>query len=214
MTKRTLSLWMVEFACVTAIGIIPSTTLALWWILAPAFLILIIKAVETRSFASEKNAEVRRQLQLLLTVLPADGAQIRCTCHMPVKTIVRRRVRLLQVFDYVGDQGGGGRTFDPVKGIIGVTYSAKGTCVENFRDDAEYRERMVAQYRYTRDEVGLRRADRRSYLCDPLFDENHNVLGLLYFDSDHYGLFTLEEDNPRWRMIRAANGVIRGSLLG
>ena len=122
-------------------------------------------------------------------------------------------MRLLQAFDYVGDQGGGGRLFAIDRGIIGLVLSSKETKVENFRNDAEYRDRMTSGYNYTHEEVGRRRADRRSSLCDPLLDENHTVLGLLYFDADHYGVFTLDHDNPRWRMIRAASAVIRAPLL-
>jgi hypothetical protein len=120
---------------------------------------------------------------------------------------------LMQAFDYVGDQGGGGRSFPVDKGIIGVAYSAKGTRVENFLNDADYRQRMVREYKYSELEVGQRRADRRSYLCDPILDESHNVLGLLYFDADCYDFFTSDDRNPRWVMIKSAANVIRGPLL-
>jgi len=186
----------------------------LWWIALPACVILAVKVVEAGSLVRGRHLHVRQQLHLLLSVLPTDGAHVRCTYHVPVKVGWRRRVRLLQAFDYVGDQGGGGRPFEVAKGIIGVAYSAKGTRVENFSSDAEYRQRMVSEYNYTEAEVGQRRADRRSYLCDPVLDESHKVLGLLFFDSDRCGFFTLDEANPRWHMIRVAAGVIRGPLLG
>jgi len=196
----------------TAIGVIPSAGVGLGWITLPVAVILALKVFEARSMTTVIHLHIRQQLHLLLSVLPTEGAQVRCTYHVPLKRMWRR-VQLQQVFDYVGDQGGAGRSFSADKGIIGVAYSAKGTRVENFLNDGDYRRRMVAEYKYTEAEVGQRRADRRSYLCDPILDEGHNVLGLLYFDSDRYELFTRDDANPRWQMIKTANGVIRGPLL-
>lgn len=213
MNTRNVS-WILEFACVTAIGIIPSAGLSLWWVGVPALLIVLLKFLEARSLDRERHLHIRQQLELLMSVLPTDGAHVRCTYHVPFKTMLRRQPMLRQAFDYVGDQGGGGRSFPVGKGIIGVAYSAKGTRVENFSDDGEYRQRMVNEYKYSQGEVGQRRADRRSYLCDPILDESHNVLGLLYFDADRYGFFTSNDGNPRWRMITSAANVIRGPLLG
>ena len=214
MNAKTFASWAVEFACVAAIGVLPSAGASLPWLALPAAVIVALKLLEARWRARDAQLHICQQLHLLLSVLPVDGAHVRCTYHVPVKTLSRKGVRLLQAFDYIGDQGGGGRWFPADKGIIGVAYSKKWTRVENFVSDVDYRQRMVSDYNYTEAEVGQRRADRRSYLCDPLLDESHNVLGLLYFDSDRYGLFTLDENNPRWQMIIAAGGVIRGPLLG
>jgi hypothetical protein len=213
MKGRTIVVWVLEFAAITAIGVISSKAWSLWWLALPAGLIVCLKLLEGRRQATDLHLQIRRQLQLLLSVLPTDGAHVRCTYHVPVKRLFSGKVRLRQVFDYVGDQGGGGRSFAVEKGIVGVAYSQKETRVENFSSDVEYRQHMLTDYGYTSAEVGRRRADRRSYLCDPVLDEAHRVLGLLYFDSDRCGLFTLREGDPRWRMIRAATALIRGQLL-
>lgn len=72
---------------------------------------------------------------------------------------------------------------------------------------------MVSEYNYSVMEVGRRRADQRSYLCYPMVDENHNVLGLLYFDSNIVSTFTMDEANPRWQAIRKAAEIIHGNIL-
>src|SRR5205807_8865171 len=102
--------------------------------------------------------------------------------HRPYHHKIRNHTELVQAFDYIPEGGGGRRRFPIGKGIIGKVYSLKAPRVENFASDAEYRTRMVSEYNYTISEVMERTADRRSYLCYPIVDENHNVLGLIYFD--------------------------------
>jgi GAF domain-containing protein len=152
-------------------------------------------------------------MQILLTLLPNDGAKIRCTYHCPVHNKLLRGTQLAQVFDYIPDGGGGGRRFPIEKGIIGKVYSIKAPRVENFASDEEYRTRMVNEYNYTITEMMERAVDRRSYACYPVIDENHKVLGLLFFDSDQTNTFTMEQTNARWRAIRDAGDVIRGNIL-
>src|SRR5713101_3407970 len=117
MNRRTVTLWTVEFVCVTAIGILPSTGVSLWWVGLPATTIVGTKLLEARLLVRESHLQIRQQLHLLLTILPTDGANVRCTYHVPMKSPWRRE-RLLQAFDYIGDQGGAGRPFDTNKGII------------------------------------------------------------------------------------------------
>jgi GAF domain-containing protein len=125
----------------------------------------------------------------------------------------QNRTELVQAFDYIVQGGGGGRPFPIDKGIIGRTYETKGPRVENFFSDQEYRERMVSEYNYTTTELMQRTADRRSYMCYPIVDENHTVLGLLYLDSDQANTFTMEDTNPRWRAIRDSGEIIRSNIL-
>ncbi len=153
------------------------------------------------------------QLVTLHKLLPSNGSTIRCTYHRPKHHRFSNDTELVQAFDYILQGGGGGRSFPTYKGIIGRTYNTKGPRVENFSSDHEYRERMVAEYNYTAEEVMQRTADRRSYMCYPLVDENHVVLGLLFLDSDQPNTFTMEDTNPRWRAVRDAGEIIRSSVL-
>lgn len=208
-----LALWTLEFLSVTAIGILPATTAPLWWLALPVFALLGAKFGEHKLEVRERRLALRQQLRLLLELLPRDGAGVRCTYHVPVRGPLGRQPMLWQLFDYLPSGGGGGRRFPASKGIIGKTFQTKGPRVENFRNDAEYRSKMLQDYNYTASELGERTADRRSYLCYPILDENHVVLGLIYFDSRQCGLFTMDDSNPRWVMIRDASEVIRAEVL-
>lgn len=215
MNRRTIVTWIIEFGALTAIAVMLSTapTLAKWWVILPVGVIVATKIAEYAHNLSVRMDIVRFQLQLLLTLLPTDGSRIRCTYHRPIHHKLRNRTELVQAFDYIREGGGGGRRFPTDRGIIGKVYSVKAPRVENFASDAEYRDRMVVEYGYTATELMQRTADRRSYICYPIVEENHKVLGLVYLDSDTPGTFTMEEANPRWQAIRHAGEVICGNIL-
>lgn len=215
MSKQTIAAWAIEFAAFTAIAVMLSTatTVAKGWVAVPAAIIVATKIAEYLHNVRVRMNVVRYQMQILLTLLPATGAKVRCTYHCPVHEMLRGRTHLAQAFDYIPDGGGGGRRFPIEKGIIGKVYSTKAPRVENFASDEEYRNRMVTEYNYTITEVMQRTADRRSYVSYPVVDENHKVLGLLYFDSDQPNTFTMEQTNPRWQAIRDAGEVIRSNVL-
>lgn len=215
MSKRTVAIWAIEFLSLTAIAIVLSTatTTAKWWVAVPALVIVGAKIAEYRQNVRVRINIVRYQLQILLTLLPTDGSKVRCTYHCPLHYKLLNRTQLMQAFDYMPNGGGGGRRFPIEKGIIGKVFSIKAPRVENFTSDEEYRTRMVTEYNYSVAEVMERTADRRSYMCYPVIDENHHVLGLLYLDSDNPNTFTMEQTNPRWQAIRDAGDVIRSNVL-
>jgi putative methionine-R-sulfoxide reductase with GAF domain len=72
---------------------------------------------------------------------------------------------------------------------------------------------MVLRYNYATEELKLRKADRKSYFCYPILDENHRVLGVMYFDSSHPNTFTLDSTIARMKMIMRACDAIRDNLL-
>ncbi len=213
MSKRTLIAWIFEFAGVTGIAVILGTTVPKLWIVLPVIVIVAAKVSEYVVASRERHDIVRRQLQVFLALLPSDGADVRCTYHYPVRNRIRGRVELVQAFDYLPQGGGGGRRFNSEKGIIAKVYAAKGPRVENFANDEEYRQRMVQEYSYSTGELRDRKADRRSYACYPIVDENHTVLGLIYVDADVHGAFTDDMRNPRWRALNAAAAVVREAVL-
>jgi hypothetical protein len=215
MSKQTAIAWVIEFGAITAIAVILSTatTREKWWVILPGGIVLATKIVEYLYNRKVYIEIVRYQLQVLVTLLPNDGSKVRCTYHRPIQLKFRDRTLLEQAFDYIPQGGGAGRSFPIEKGIIGKAYSTKAPRVENFSSDREYRERMVNEYNYTIAEVMERTADRRSYICYPVLEEKHNVLGLIYLDSDRPNTFTIDANNPRWQAIRDAGEVIRGNIL-
>lgn len=216
MSKHTtLIVWGTEFVSLTAIAVLLSTATntSKWWVVLPGLLIVGAKVFEYVENTRFRMKLVYYQLEILHKLLPSNGSTVRCTYHRPKHRRFRNHTELVQAFDYILQGGGGGRSFPTGKGIIGTTYNSKGPRVENFSSDDEYRERMMAEYNYTAAELMHRTADRRSYMCYPVVDENHVVLGLLYLDSDKPNTFTLDDTNPRWRAVRDAGEIIRSNVL-
>lgn len=213
MGKRQLAMWTMEFVCVTAIGVVLSTPIGDLWILPPALFLVATKVVEYRAGLVERYEIVKSQLDLLQALLPHVGRDLRCTYHVPVRYWGFGRVQLMQAFDYLPTGGGGKRRFPGNKGIIGKAYQEKIPKVVNFVDDGEYRLRMMTEFNFSQEELQHRTADRKSYLCIPVLDDsNHDVLGLVYFDSNQTGTFELANGNANAAMITAACDVIRAHL--
>ena len=85
--------------------------------------------------------------------------------------------------------------------------------VENFENDEEYRQKMISEYKYLEEELMERKADRKSYFCYPLVDENHKVIGLIYLDSSRFNAFRLDNDDSRTTTIVEACENIKNSLI-
>ena len=200
----------VELILAAAIGVIPTLPgVSIAWLAVPGGGIVVSKFIHYRTSIKDGHKHIREQLEVLVALLPEGNDGIRCTYHVPVGVF---RKRLLQVCDYLPNGGGGGRKFPRSKGIIGAAFRDKKMLVENFHNDSDYRDQMKLKYNYTTQEIGERAADRRSYLCSPILDENHKVLGLVYFDSDTYGTFELN-GSPQITMITTTCDVIRTHLL-
>lgn len=209
MGKRETIIRVVEFLCAATIGVILSQ--ANWsklWLCAPIVVFLALMVYDYKLVLAEKYSRVKGQLTLLMKLLPFESVDVRCTYHVPVW-----RKQLRQAFDYIPGGGSGGRKFSQGQGIIGQTFVSKGWSVENFENDAEYRTQMVQKYNYTTEQLKERRADRRSYFCYSLVDENHKVLGLIFFDASKPNTFMLDETDPGMKMIISACEAIKESLL-
>lgn len=210
MRKREVIIRVVEFLCVVAMGVILSQ--ANWsrlWLCAPIAVFLALMVYDYKLVLAEKHSRVKGQLALLMKLLSFESVlDVRCTYHVPVW-----RKQLRQAFDYIPGGGSGGRKFSQGQGIIGKTFVKKRWSVENFENDAEYRTQMIQEYNYTTQELKERRADRRSYFCYSLVDENHKVLGLIYFDASKPNTFIPDETDPKMKMIISACEAIKESLL-
>lgn len=210
MEKKSYIRWGIEFLSITAITIILSK--ANWsdyWIFVPIALILGLNVYESRAAVTEKHLRVKLQLDLLIKLVPfEDVLDVRCTYMVHIW-----RKRFLQTCDYIPDGGGGGRQFSERKGITGKAFDEKRPLADNFKSDEDFRKQMVLRYNYATEELKLRKADRKSYFCYPILDENHRVLGVMYFDSSHPNTFTLDSTTPRMKMIMRACDAIRDNLL-
>lgn len=210
MEKKSYIRWGIEFLSITAIAIILSkANWSEYWILVPLALILGMKAYEYTIAIKEKHLRVRAQLVLLIHLVPfKDAIDVRCTYHVPVW-----RKRFLQTCNYILGGTGGGRKASIREGIVGRSFEQKEKLVENFENAEEYRTKMIAKYRYTTEGLKKCTEDRRSYFSYPILDENHRVLGVIYFDSSHQNMFTLDSTDPKMQMIEKACGVIKNDLL-
>src|SRR6266853_5949573 len=103
MSRRIIISWSVEFASLTAIAILLSTASAAakWWAVLPSVLIIGTKITEYRHNRATHINIVQYQLEILLTLLPSDGATVRCTYHRPVHGWFNGRTQLTQSFDYI-----------------------------------------------------------------------------------------------------------------
>lgn len=210
MEKKSYIRWGIEFLSITAITIILSK--ANWsdyWIFVPIALILGLNVYESLAAVTEKHLRVKLQLDLLIKLVPfEDALDVRCTYMVHIW-----RKRFLQTCDYIPDGGGGGRRFSERKGITGKAFDEKRPLADNFESDEDFRKQMVLRYNYATEELKLRKADRKSYFCYPILDENHRVLGVMYFDSSHPNTFTLDSTIARMKMIMRACDAIRDNLL-
>jgi hypothetical protein len=212
-SREILVYWFAEFVTVTALTVIMSLAIPHWWIVIPVLVLLAARVHQYRTSVRARHLDVRRQLDLLETLLPQTGRHLRCTYYVPRTTLVTRKTMLVQAVDYVPNGGGAGREFSTEKGIIGRVYRLGGMRVENFRGADEYRKKMVSDYGYTLAEMGERENSRRSYLCYPIVEGGtEKVLGLLYFDSNTQNTFTLDEGNPTVMAIRAASEAIKRTI--
>ncbi len=201
--------WGIEVASIAAIGIIATKDdWCIYWIIAPIAVIIGIKIWENKDSIKEKQLRTKVQLQLLLKLLSYESEfDIRCTYHVPIRN------KTVQAFDYLLSGGGSGRKFDIKKGIIGKAFTHKTPLIENFISDEEYRQKMISEYKYTEDELMERKADRKSYFCYPLVDENHKVIGLIYLDSSRFNTFRLDNGDSRTETIVEACENIKNSLI-
>jgi hypothetical protein len=198
------------FGCGVAVTLILKTaSLSPAWVSVPIVLYAFALVFVYLSSERETHRQIETQLKQFVRVGLRGISNPRCTYYAPIW-----RGRLLQVCDYVPGGTGGGRKFPNHKGIIGRAFRHKETFVENFGNDADYQSRMVSEYSYTVDEVGLRRADRRSYFCYPLIDDEFRVRGLIYVDSDTFGAFAAVGTDPVAALIRDWCAPIRESICG
>src|SRR2546428_13174843 len=99
MTSRTrLGLWAIEFLSITAIGILPTSGVSLWWLALAVIVLLAAKSGEYQVNARERWAALRQEFRLLLELLPSDRADVRCTYHVPVRAPLKGYIILRQDF--------------------------------------------------------------------------------------------------------------------
>lgn len=210
MVKKEYVKWLVEFLSILAITIILSQNqCSNYWIIIPIAIMLCLKAYEYLAAVAQLYLRVKSQLALLIKVVSfEDALNVRCTYQVPVLFN-----KLFQTCDYMPCGGGGLRRFSRNKGIIGKSFIEKRVLVENFNNDKEYRKQMIHKYNYTKEDLKKRTADRRSYFCYPVLDENHKVHGLIYLDSSRPNTFTLDHNDSRTKNIIQICEAIRDIML-
>lgn len=96
---------------------------------------------------------------------------------------------LVQVTDYRGRFGGRRWRFTEVsKGLIGRCSRTGEPDHVNFSDIADYDNRMVFEFGYTKDEISEHTREARSYLAQPVFSGD-DLVGVLYMFSTEKNVF-------------------------
>jgi hypothetical protein len=209
MNKAEAFLPYLEAILLVLIGVMASIRVLVYtWIWVPVIAILLLRYFEVRRSVSERHERVAAQLKQIVQTYLSKISGIRATYYVPVW-----RKELQQTCDYIFTGGGKGRRFSQVKGIIGKCYREKEIEIVNFSSAEDFRERMMKDFGYTEDEIKKRTPDRRSYYCYPFFDERKmNVIGLAYFDSSQYNVFTNDPGNIV-ETINSACDIISQGLL-
>lgn len=128
-----------------------------------------------------------------------DKERISSTLHLTIETVEpgtsSTAMGLVQISDYTR-AGLGGRRWRVLKatqGIVGRCVRIESMVHVNFRTNAEYRERMVSEFGFTRAEAERHTSSARSYLAFPVRSAG-NLIGVLYFFSTEPQVFPQAAD--------------------
>lgn len=146
--------------------------------------------------------EISSQLQGTIEQLsPCDKTAVSATVHLLVEISpppYRTRARaLLQLVNYVGSESKGtgkGRVITLDQGVIGRCVRTGKRAVVNFLSLNEYRRRMVAEFGFTDLEARQHSGRGRSYVAEPLLNEN-TIVGVLYLYSHETQVFPLAAES-------------------
>lgn len=191
----------------------------LWWSVIP-FLILLFSTVfefiladllteHRHPFDTEKKLDLlERKLgaravqnisqkleRIIMNFKACDQSKISGTVHLVVEMAPspegKLRYGLLQLTNYVGPRGGSkGRITTLDQGIIGRCARTGRIEHVNFADEAEYRNRMVEEFGFSKEEAELHTAIARSYIAIPIITESR-IVGVLYFFSTEPQVFPI-----------------------
>jgi hypothetical protein len=114
---------------------------------------------------------------------------------------------LVQIVNYAGSRTGGKwRIYATSKGIIGRCVRSSQLETVSFASEQEFRQRMVEEFGFTRDEMLTRTQDARSYLAKPL-KSGARLLGVLYLYSTEPQVFPRAIDEGRLEYV--AQNIVR-----
>ena len=145
--------------------------------------------------------------RIIMNFKACDQSKISGTVHLQVELSPspegKSRYGLLQLTNYVGPRGGSkGRITTLDQGIIGRC--ARTTRIEhvNFADETEYRNRMIEEFGFSKQEATLHTAIARSYIAIPIVTESL-IAGVLYFFLPNHRYFqSLLETQTLWNKQR------------
>lgn len=147
-----------------------------------------------RKLGDRAVQSISQKLERVITSFKAcDQSKISGTVHLKVELAPspeeKLRYGLLQLTNYVGPRGGNkGRIATLYQGIIGRCARTARIEHVNFADEAEYRNRMVDEFGFSKEEAALHTAIARSYIAIPIVKESL-IVGVLYFFSTEPQVF-------------------------
>lgn len=113
----------------------------------------------------------------------------------------------IQITSYNGNLGGPQWRFSSTyKGVIGRCFRSREVEIANFTSQDDYRNRMIQDFGYTREEVSSHTTAARSYLAYPLISRG-NFIGVLYMFSTEQQVFPHASDKQELAQI--ANNIVR-----
>jgi hypothetical protein len=149
----------------------------------------------------------RSSLERALTALPTylgfqEDARVHCALYAPV--IGAGGDFLHSVTDYMPDgEKLAGFRLHSSKGIVGLAFRLKKTCVEilddpKFDDPAFFESYLVERWGFTREEAQKLPKERRAYLASPVLTSDKVVLGVIFMETVHAAVFRDNAGLPDW----------------
>ncbi len=144
------------------------------------------------------DVEIRRILDRCVdTFQGCKPHSVSAAAHLCIEVIGEKgpEYRLLQVTDYTEKELGGSkwRITNSRLGIIGRCLRTGETEFVNFIDSADYEQRMVSEFGFTRKQANSHTTSARSYLAHPVVVD-WQVVAVLYFFSTEPQVFPLAAD--------------------
>jgi GAF domain-containing protein len=184
---------------------------------------MLLARLEDRLANTSINEEIVKALNdCIASFVGCDPTRISSTSHLRIEVIEEERPvpALVQITKYTNRTLGGQpwRITNATKGLIGRCLRLERKVWVNFRTAEEYRERMVGEFGYRREEADEHTKAARSYLAVPIGPPGRTI-GILFFQSTEPQVFPIAADDERlndcaekvWSLLRAT-GVLNAEM--
>lgn len=169
--------------------------------------------------------EITRLLRSLMTHSALTDVPVLATAHLKIELFSaldeENELGLLQLVDYEASpkvsgterRGGRFRVTSQYQGLIGRCLRTEQEDHVNFASEAEYHEKMVRDFGFSKDQTAHHSQTARSYYACPIKRDNATVIGVLYIYSSEPNIFParLAVGDLRQAILHSCQSI--GSLL-